>query len=352
MESNPKNIIISRTDSIGDVVLTLPMAKVLKDNFHDLKITFLAKEYTKPVIDACQYIDSFVDVSTFISTKYPDEKKYDTIIHVFPVKEIAQKAKQLKIKQRIGTSHRFYHRTTCNHLISFSRKNSNLHEVQLNLKLLNPFEIKTDYSLNEIQNWSELNNIQPLEKKYGEYIIKEKYNLIIHPKSHGNTREWDIKNFINLINSLDGQKFNILVSGTKEDRASLKDLFEHTSNKVKDITGLMELQQFISFINECDGLLANSTGPLHIAAALSKDALGIYPPIKPMHPGRWAPIGKKAKVFVIDKKCNECRDNPSVCHCINEITSDEVKEYLNNLSLQRGRQANLSNSSNFSILLS
>ncbi|RYG01290.1 MAG: glycosyl transferase family 9, partial [Chitinophagaceae bacterium] len=42
----PENIIISRTDSIGDVVLTLPMAKIIKQQFPDCRIAFLGKEYT------------------------------------------------------------------------------------------------------------------------------------------------------------------------------------------------------------------------------------------------------------------------------------------------------------------
>ena len=63
----------------------------------------------------------------------------------------------------------------------------------------------------------------------------------------------------------------------------------------------------ISFINNCHGLVACSTGPLHIAAALGKYALGIYPPMKPIDPGRWAAIGKRTKIFVLKISCSDCR---------------------------------------------
>ena len=63
----------------------------------------------------------------------------------------------------------------------------------------------------------------------------------------------------------------------------------------------MNLEQFIAFIAQCDGLVANSTGPLHIAGALGKDALGIYSPRKSINPQRWKPLGAKAKSFVLDK---------------------------------------------------
>ena len=91
---------------------------------------------------------------------------------------------------------------------------------------------------------------------------------------------------------------------------------------------MMSLTQFISFISHCDGLLANSTGPLHIAAALGKDALGIYPPIPPIHPQRWKPVGVKAKSFVVDKVCFDCKGKNVFCHCITEVNPHWIKEEL------------------------
>ena len=86
----------------------------------------------------------------------------------------------------------------------------------------------------------------------------------------------------------------------------------------------MTLEELISFINHCDGLVAASTGPLHIAAALGRYAFGLYPPIKPLYPIRWAPIGRKANYFVLNKSCSDCKGYPQKCHCINEITAQEV----------------------------
>ena len=42
-------IIISRTDSIGDVMLTLPMCVWLKKNIPGVELIYLGKNYTKPV---------------------------------------------------------------------------------------------------------------------------------------------------------------------------------------------------------------------------------------------------------------------------------------------------------------
>jgi heptosyltransferase-3 len=333
MKQIPESIIISRTDSIGDVILTLPMAKILKENFPQIKIAFLGRAYTKPVIEACTDVDEFINVDDFLKTEILiNHKKPQAILHVFPVAAIAKRAKQLQIPLRVGTTNRFYHWFTCNKLVRLSRRNSSLHEAQLNLKLLQPLGINKNFSLHEIADALQLKNIQPLEDQFLKLINPAKYNLIIHPKSQGSAREWGEENFISLINMLDENHYNIFISGTVKERESLQLLFDGVAKKVTDITGKMNLSQFISFINHCEGLVANSTGPLHIAAALKKETFGIYPPMHPIHPGRWAPLGKNAQVFVVNKNCNDCENNPTKCHCIKEVRATWIKDALDKVS--------------------
>lgn len=324
----PEVICISRTDSIGDVILTLPVAAVLKQSFPGVRIIFLGREYTRPVVNACVHVDEFLEVNDFYKNGFAAvTKKPDCLLHVFPVKKIAQKAKQLGIPLRIGTTGRWYHWFTCNKRVQFSRRKSDLHEAQLNLKLLQPFQINTDYSLKEMASLIGLEKPEPLQPGFAALLEKDKYKLILHPRSQGSAREWSRQHFADLVNRLDTEKFQIFISGTAADKAFLQPLLDAVNEKVTDITGMMSLSQFISFIKQCDGLVANSTGPLHIAAALGKDALGIYPPMRPIHPGRWAPLGPKAKVFVLHKECADCRKGGS-CHCINAIPPEAISDEL------------------------
>ena len=39
------------------MILTLPMAKVIKDHIPGAKVFFLGREYTRPVVEACIYAD-------------------------------------------------------------------------------------------------------------------------------------------------------------------------------------------------------------------------------------------------------------------------------------------------------
>lgn len=323
----PENIIISRTDSIGDVILTLPIAGLLKRHFPTIKIAFLGKAYTRAVIEACQHIDQFIEVNDFLNADniMIDGKAPNAILHVFPVSAIAKKARQLKIPLRIGTTNRLYHWFTCNKLVALSRKNSNLHEAQLNLKLLKGLGLETEYSLEQIQEMFGLKNLKPLPQKFQTLIHSGKYNLILHPKSQGSAREWGIPNFVQLIQLLDKDRYQLFVSGTEKEGILLAPLFDAVGDAVINITGQMNLDEFISFIAACDGLVANSTGPLHIAAALGKHAMGIYPPMRPIHPGRWAPLGKNAKVFVLNKNCTDCKEPGSPCACIMDITPISIR---------------------------
>ncbi len=318
-----KTIIISRTDSIGDVVLTLPMAGLIKINFPDSRIIFLGRNYTQAVIDLSEYVDEFV---SWDDKQKLEQLNADVIIHVFPVKAVAEWAKRKKIPLRTGTTNRIFHWWTCNKLIRVSRKNSLLHESQLNLDLLSFTNIKTDLQLEDIHKLYGFTKVPPLASEWTELIDKAKINLIIHPKSKGSAREWGLDNFSDLLQILPSDRFKIFVSGTKEEGELVKPLLNNFHHIV-DLTGKLTLKEFIAFIHEADALVAASTGPLHIAAALGKYAIGLYAPMRPIHPGRWMPIGKNAHFLVLNKNCNDCRKSMD-CHCIRAIKAREVFSIL------------------------
>ncbi len=327
-------IIISRTDSIGDVILSLPVAGMLKKKYPRAEIIFLGKSYTKDVIKACEHINTFMNWDDISKMNDADRLSAfktvnaDLIIHVFPRPEIARLAKKAGIPWRLGTTNRLYHWRTCNKLVRLSRKRSNLHEAQLNLKLIEGIAGKGPLTLDEVCQLYGLSKTEALEDKFKKLLDPRRYNLILHPKSKGSAREWGLENFKSLIGILPDNQCKVFISGTAEEGAMLKDLGIFDTGKATDLTGQMSLGQLMSFIQACDGLIAASTGPLHLAAALGKQAIGIYPPIRPMHPGRWAPVGKHATYAVIEKDCSDCRKN-GICHCMQEIKPEVIKSLIN-----------------------
>ncbi len=324
MQKLPLNftIIISRTDSIGDVVLTLPMAGYLKKHFPQCRIIFVGRNYTRDVVALSEHVDDFISWDETHTLP-----KAHAIVHVFPQKQIAQAAKKSKIGVRVGTTNRLFHWWTCNKLIRLSRKNSDLHEAKLNLKLLEFLDIPTDVKLEEIKDYYGFSKAQTLSEEWMKLIDKTKTNVILHPKSKGSAREWGLDNFSELISSLPENDFKIFITGTKDEGEQAKLLLVKHKN-VTDLTGKLSLKQFISFINNADALVAASTGPLHIASALGKKAIGLFAPMRPIHPGRWMPLGKDAHFAVLDKECSDCRKSKD-CHCIREIKSKQIVDLLN-----------------------
>jgi ADP-heptose:LPS heptosyltransferase len=319
-----RSIVISRTDSIGDVVLTLPMAGWLKKEYPGVCITFLGSDYTKEVVDACVHVDRFVEWKHSVDSQLES----DLFIHVFPRKEIAKWAKKMGMPVRLGTAHRWYHWYTCNKLVSFTRRRSGLHEAQLNFKLLKGLTGKPVPSLSEIESLYGLENLAPLNNQVGEMLDNSRFNLILHPGSKGSAREWGLDNFRKLIRIIPREKFKVFITGTHNEGRQLSESgFWEDKIPAVDLTGKLTLSQLIAFINATDGLLAASTGPLHLAAAMGKHAIGLYPPIRPMHPGRWSPVGKNASYLVLDKNCTNCRKTGD-CECMRQITPEQVLEKL------------------------
>ncbi|MDD2725314.1 MAG: glycosyltransferase family 9 protein [Methylovulum sp.] len=315
-------------------MLTLPLAAVLKQHFPTMTIGIMGTPYTKAIIESCKYVDVFIDKDDFLKQQVSlAGEPPQCLLHVLPRPEIAKRAKELQIPWRIGTTNRWYHWPTCNKLVKLSRNRSPLHEAQLNLKLLKPFGINHDFSLPEIAELTDMSRLPVLPPHFAALLQADKFKIILHPKSRGNAREWDLDHYVTLVKLLDTNKFQIIISGTSGEKADLQPLLDQVGERVTDISGLMGLPEFISLIAECDGLVACSTGPLHIAAALQKHALGIYPPMRPIHPGRWQPIGKHAKVFVLDKNCSDCRKNKTFCPCTQAIRPEDIKNYVESLGI-------------------
>jgi ADP-heptose:LPS heptosyltransferase len=67
----PSSIAISRTDSIGDVIVTLPLCGFIKKYSPNTHITFIGRSYTQAIAEYCPFVDEFVnfDKRTEISLK-------------------------------------------------------------------------------------------------------------------------------------------------------------------------------------------------------------------------------------------------------------------------------------------
>ncbi len=331
------HLLLSRPDRIGDVTLTLPLAGALKTLLPGpVRITFLGASYTRAVVESCEFVDDFLAWNEIQENpvRALRELRADVMLHVLPRRDIAVAALRAGIPRRIGTRNRWFHWFTCTRLLALSRKNSDLHEAQLNLKFLEAFGIHRPFSFPEIHALQGLRPRQELAPEHRALLDPTRLNVLLHPKSKGSTREWPIEKFVALAERLSPEKFQVFVTGSAGETEACRPLTERGLPHVRDVTGRFSLPQFLAFIAAADALVAVGTGPVHLAAALGCQTVGLFPPLRPVHPGRWAPIGPNVQVVLGRETCAGCRpaepSAPGGCACMEAITPAQVAVHLEN----------------------
>jgi ADP-heptose:LPS heptosyltransferase len=249
--------------------------------------------------------------------------QYDVVLHLFPNQIVAKWCKQARIPLRIGTAHRFFHLFTCNSRPRFSRKRSALHEAQLNFKLLAPLGITVIPTIMEIN--------QKLNFKVSGLpfeLVQNNWSkvILLHPKSNGSGVEYPIEKYVSLSESLVESGYQVYFTGTEKEGACFRAQIPVHPN-ISDATGKWDLQTFIYIISKAKALVACSTGPYHIAGLCGIRAVGLFASRKPIHPGRWAALGKGATALVFDPNCQLCAEGRA-CTCVAEISIDHIADAI------------------------
>ena len=304
MNLNNTKILISRTDNIGDVILTLPMAGLIKEKFPHAKIYFIAKSYTKDVVATCSHVDEFINYSKLEVHSESEQVEYikslglDLVIHVYPNQRLAKVCAKAKVRYRLGTINRWWHLFYCNILPRVARKRSKLHEAELNFALIKRF-LGNDHELSEIHKLYGFKKPALLDS-VKSFVSADKFNIILHPLSFGSAREWGQANFKLFIEKLlESGRYNVIITGTQKEADQFKDnLLTPFQGRIQDTTGKFTLEELVSLISHADGIVAASTGPLHIGAMAGINALGLFIAKPPMHPGRWKALGERAEFMI------------------------------------------------------
>lgn len=302
-------VIVSRTDSIGDTVLTLPVCGYLKQLYPGVELVYLGQGYVRDVVAQCSHVDRLIEYTPESIEGSLQQENADAILHVFPRPDVAVAAKKAKIKHRIGTWGRSFHWNTCNHLVPFSRRWSGLHESQLNFRLLRGLHVRHTPHLQEISTLYGL----PLA------AMEDREGVILHPGSGGSAVDWPIGHFVMLADMLKSENMNVYLTGTEQEGRHFRQFFSFDEHIV-DMSGKLSLGELLDFIRQRKILVACSTGPLHIAAASGIAALGLFIDLRPIDPGRWCPVGASARVIT-----------PPHSYRVADITPERVGDVIKSL---------------------
>jgi len=342
MNKEPKNILIVRTDRIGDLILTLPLAGLIKKQYPDSKVSFLVREYTKNLVSHHPYIDEVLvlkevdgNVSLFDNINLIKQKKFDYCIVVYPRFKISLIVFLSGIKNRIGTGYRWYS-FLFNQKVYEHRKNAERHELEYNVNLLEKLGIKNTIAENNISYDLRVDEISL--QNVIKILIDEKYDLqkpiiIVHPGSGGSSMDLPIDKFADLVNKIDNDNHQIILTGSKNEI----DLCEKikSSKKVKNLAGRFNLDELTALISKSSIFISNSTGPIHIAAALGKYTVGFYPKIVSCSKERWGPYTNKKLVYEPQIDCKNCtREQCEKLNCMDSIDITKVYTDIKNVLIK------------------
>jgi ADP-heptose:LPS heptosyltransferase len=159
--------------------------------------------------------------------------------------------------------------------------------------------------------------------------------IIIHPGSGGSAMDLPASRFNELILSIEKENLGtVLVTGNKNEAALCAQVCDGT--KAKDLSGKFSLVELMGIIGKSDIFVSNSTGTLHIAAALGKNVIGFYPKIKVCSAKRWGPYSIKSTIFEPSIHCKNCtRKKCEKLQCMNTIEMAAVTKKIQNICSEK-----------------
>ena len=322
-------IAVSSLHHLGDLMAKIPLFSILKKNLKcHLRVIVqegvipLAKKI--PLIDEVYSIESLIDLKDQIAFF----EKTEAFLEI-PSRERAigpslmPGAIEAKVPLRIGykrgsfwKSH--FKKRGMTHVISSPRIIPGLHEAKWTLQYLKPFKLSPGSDTPSFLFPPSL--VLPQVK---EYLVPGSFNLILHPGSLGNAKEWPF--YGELISKLD-PRISILVTGSQEE----KKRFSHLDHpRVTFCMGELNLEEFLNLIEHAQGLISGSTGPAHMAAAFGKRVWTLFPKQEGMSSAIWAPLGPHVNTIESSVICSSCHNrlselNPRLCKCMEGISVLEV----------------------------
>jgi heptosyltransferase-3 len=130
----------------------------------------------------------------------------------------------------------------------------------------------------------------------------------------------------------------VVVTGSKNEQPLIELVRSLSGDRVIALPDQLSIREFAAFIKKSALFIANSTGPIHIAAAVGTPLIGFYPHITALSAQRWGPWTDKKIIFSPQGKplnCKKCvRKRDTVCECMDTISVDQVSFAANQLIKQ------------------
>jgi len=336
-EPEIKRILIVRTDRIGDVLISTPVIKALRDRYPDAFIAMMVSPYAKEIIAGNPYLDQVIiydkegkHKSWIRSIKFAQnlkKKGFDLALILHPANRAHLVTYLARIPRRIGYSRKMGFLLTDK--LTHNKQRGEKHELEYNLDLVRYLGIDTEEKAlhipikHEAEVWA--------DKLFQEHMIKATDKLLaIHPGASCPSKIWPLVRFAQVADALAKKhNFKVLVIAGPRDLSRAEEVVKNMHAHAINLAGKTSIAQLASVLKRCNLFISNDSGPVHIATAVGTPVISIFGRKQAgLGPKRWGPLGAKDKFLHKDVGCIECLAHNCVkgFACLKAISVEDVLE--------------------------
>lgn len=337
LQAQPKNILIRSTNWIGDAIMTTPAVRTIRENFPEAKITMLAHGWMADVFSASPHVDEM-----FIYDKHGRHKgvwgmvrlarelrakKFDCAFLLQNAFEAALITFLAGIPLRAG-----YRRDGRALLlrpgVSIQDEVRRLHQVHYYQWLLR--------DLGLVCGSDELCLSHSAENKQWAESFKHKMSgrrlVGINPgAAFGPAKCWPAERYGLLARKLHEQHaVHCVVFGTKADQTTIDEICSYGPSFITGLAGKTTLGQAMALIGQCDALVTNDSGLMHVGAAVKTPLVAIFGSTDDIATGPYSDHAVVVKKKIPCQPClkKECKGD---FECMLGISVEEVAVEMSTL---------------------
>lgn len=313
---NPSKILIIRFSSIGDIVLTSPVIRCLKQQTN-AQIHFVCKSMFKQHLQHNPYIDKLwcIDKSVSEILSQLQAESFDFIVDLHNNIRSKQIKKGLSVKSESLKKHNLQKWMLTNLGMD---KLPNKHVVDRYMDTVSCIGIKNDMlGLDYFYEKS-----SPIEAPYESYVA-----AVIGGQHDG--KRLPANKWIEIANQL---KLPLVLLGGKEDVDLANQIIANSSN-VHSFVGKCTFFESVNLIESSSCVISNDTGLMHVASALKKDVISLWGQTSPrlgMYPYM---AGDQSRIFEPENKrtLSKLGNKKTRIHAMSSINATGITNYVNSI---------------------
>jgi len=325
---SPTKILIVQTAFIGDVIIITPLIRAIKELYPGALVDVMVIPQTGSILENNPYINNVLlfdkrknKITAFIKTLLRLRKeKYQIIFTPHSSMTTALLIYSAGIPTRVGFD-RWSSRKYLTHKVPHIE---GIHKTRKILELLKPFSEKT-FS-NQTELFPSAIAQQKAHKSIAELKTKTNKLIALAPGSVWFTKKWPTEHYKILAEELVQNNFGIILIGSKEEMAICNEVLPNKNGI--NLAGKFSLLESAALVKECDLMICNDSGGLHIANAMETDLFAFFGPT--VQSSGYFPFRENDFVFDREMECRPCGSHGGKsCHlkhheCMKKIYPEEV----------------------------